>query len=190
MQKKEEEDILPVFTSDGQTNLAMIPLILGILAILGTLIVKVVGPRPVIGIENPPGTYGGYFLAGVGVGIVLAVIGMVMIALSSLGKEKKISELEEEFDYTSDVVFEEEEEIEEEGLCPTCGAVIPISSTECPECGEELEPYEEDEMEVKEVIVCPICGAEVEEDDEECPECGEPLAVEKKEKEDDIFSDI
>ena len=32
----------------------------------------------------------------------------------------------------------------ETGICPTCGAVIPIHSNECPECGEELASLEDD----------------------------------------------
>jgi len=98
----------------------------------------------------------------------------------------------------------EEEAIEEEGVCPTCGAIIPIDADRCPECGEELEPPEEelveeeieteaalddlekaleeveDETEAV-VFVCPICDAELEEDVDECPECGTVFVEEEEE---------
>jgi len=100
----------------------------------------------------------------------------------------------------------EEEEIEEEGVCPTCGAIIPIDAENCPECGEELEPpeeeLEEEEIETETalddlekaleevedeteavVFVCPICDAELEEDVDECPECGTVFVEEEEEEE-------
>jgi len=108
-------------------------------------------------------------------------------------KEKSPEEIEEE------VV----EDFEEEGICPTCGAVIPSDSEECPECGEELEPPEEPEEEEIEtgsaledleraleeveeetesvVFVCPICDAELKEDVDECPECGTAFVEEEEE---------
>ncbi|MFW5946549.1 MAG: double zinc ribbon domain-containing protein, partial [Candidatus Natronoplasma sp.] len=100
----------------------------------------------------------------------------------------------------------EEEAVEEEGVCPTCDAIIPIDADRCPECGEELEPPEEelieeeietetalddlekaleeveDETEAV-VFVCPICDAELEEDVDECPECGTVFVEEEEELE-------
>ncbi len=170
-------------------GLALIPLVLGILLTIGTIGIKFSGIDPFLGIENPSGVYGEYFLSGVGVGLVILVIGVAMSAMS----KKRVEEPFEE-----EILSEEEEEEEEEGICPTCGAVIPISSDECPECGEELAPPEEEveseeveseEVESEEVLECPICGADVSSGAEECPECGEPL-VEEEEEEEDLFADI
>lgn len=192
------------FGSYDEKNLGIIPLVFGIIAALGVLVIKFVGPRPFLGIENPSGTYGNMFLLGLGGGIILFVVGMIVMAIPSLRKEKEYGEPLEEF---------EEEEIEEEfveeevelGICPTCGAEIPIDSTKCPECGELLEPYgeeeefyveeeveeEEETIEeiVEETIECPICGAELSSDTKTCPECGEPLG-EEEEEEEDMFSDL
>lgn len=93
---------------------------------------------------------------------------------------------------TEEVPAEEVGEVEEKGICPSCGALIPSASEECPECGEELEPGEEEveietesalhdlekaleevEEETKTVtFICPICDSELEETVDECPECG------------------
>ena len=191
------------FGSYDEKSLGIIPLVFGILAVLGVLVIKFVGPRTFLGIENPAGTYGNMFMLGLGAGIILFIIGIIVMAIPSLRKEKEYGEPLEEF---------EEEEIEDEfveeevelGICPTCGAEIPIDSTKCPECGELLEPYGEEEgyveeeveeeeeiieETVEETIECPICGAELPADSKSCPECGEPLAEEEKEEE-DMFSDL
>ncbi len=152
--------------------------VLGILMIIGLLVLKFAGPESIMGIDNPQGTYGSYFLGGLAVSVIVMIIGGMMAGGTK--EEPTEEEYEEEFEE------EFEEDIEEEGICPTCGAVIPIDSDECPECGEELEPPEEEE-EVVEEQECPICGAEVPADADECPECGEPLG---EESEEDVFEDL
>lgn len=178
----DEEDIDDALESEESGfNLSSAPLILGILVTLGTVGIKFSGEDPFMGIENPSGVYGHLFLSGVAIGLIIFVIGIAMTVMSK--KEVTPAVTEEEVD-----VIEEEEEEVEEGICPTCGAVIPIDSEECSECGEELAPPEEEEEVIEEVKECPICGAEVSANSEECPECGEPLAEE--EEEDDLFADL
>lgn len=175
---EEEDETIVEGTSDvekGGLGFSAVPLAIGILLTLGTVAIKFSGMDPFMGIENPSGVYGEYFLSGVGVGLVILVIGVAMMVMS---KKEPVTEPVEEDE------FEEEEEDVEEGICPTCGEVIPIDSEECPECGEELAPPEEEE----ELTECPICGADVSSDLEECPECGEPLTEE--EEEEDIFDDL
>jgi len=167
-------------TEKNGFNLSFVPLILGILITLGTVGIKFSGIDPFIGIENPSGVYGHLFLSGVVVGLIIFVIGLAMTVMSKKQVKPEIAEEEVE-------PFEEEEEMVEEGICPTCGAVIPIDSEECSECGEELAPPEEEEV-VEEVKECPICGAEVSAESEECPECGEPLTEE--EEDEDLFADL
>ncbi len=169
---------------------------LGLLIIIGILVIKFVridAFDPFLGIENPEGTYGMYFITGIVIGIVVMLIGGAMSAMKKEPEEEIEEELDEELE---EELTELEEEIEEEGICPTCGAVIPIDAEECPECGEELEPpeemeeeeeAEEEEEEIFEEQECPICGAEVPGDAEECPECGEPLG---EEAEEDVFEDL
>ncbi len=156
--------------------------ILGLLIIIAVLAIKFTAEGPTdefMGITNPEGVYGMYFWSGIGIGIIVMIIGGAM----SMRKKKEPAEkLDEDLEKE---LAELEEEIEEEGICPTCGAVIPIDAEECPECGEELEPPEEEEF--GETENCPICGAEVSSDVEECPECGEPLGGEPEE---DIFEDL
>lgn len=176
-----EDEEYELESEESGFNLSFIPLILGILITLGTVAIKFSGLDPFMGIENPSGVYGYLFLSGVAVGIIIFVIG---IAMSVMSKKEVTYEVGEE---EVELIEEEEEEVEE-GICPTCGAVIPIDSEECPECGEELAPPDEEEAEVEEVKECPICGAEVSADSEECPECGEPLTDE--EEEDDLFADL
>lgn len=158
--------------------------VIGLLIVIAVLAIKIVGPRPVsiLGIElgNPEGVYtGSYFLGGIAVGIIIIIIGA---AMAMRKKKEPAQELENDLEKE---LKELEEVIEEEGICPTCGAVIPIDAEECPECGEELEPPEEEEFGEKQN--CPICGAEVSEDTEECPECGEPLG---EGSEEDVFEDL
>jgi len=100
---------------------------------------------------------------------------------------------------TSTYHLEEELEEAEEGICPTCGAVIPIDSDECPECGEELEPPEEEifeeeeevdsstsgslsresldytDLSQKETKGCPYCAKKIGKDENTCPNCGQTL---------------
>lgn len=175
----DEEDIDDVFEEEEGFNLSLIPLVIGVLLTLTTVGIKFSGMDPFMGIENPSGVYGHLFLSGVAVGLIIFVIGVAMNVMSKRETPTVISEEEE--------VFEEEEEVEE-GICPTCGAVIPLDSEECPECGEELAPPDEEEEVVEEVKECPICGAEVSADSEECPECGEPLAEE--EEDEDLFAEL
>lgn len=168
--------------------------ILGLLIIIAVLALKFLGPGelPLVG-EYPVGEiylneYISYhFFAGLAIGIIVLIIGA---AMSRRKKKEPTKEVEEELEKELE---ELEEEIEEEGICPTCGAVIPIDAEECPECGEELEPPEEEmkeEIEEEKFVgtqKCPICGAEVSEASEECPECGEPLG---DDIEDEIFEDL
>jgi len=150
--------------------------VLGLLIVIGVLVIKFVridAFDPFLGIPNPRGEFGEYFLTGIGIGIIVMLIGG---ALSMKKKKEPAEKLEKDLEKELE---ELEEEIEEEGICPTCGAVIPIDADECPECGEELEPPEEEEFEV--TPNCPICGAEVSSDADECPECGEPLGEESEE---------
>ncbi len=72
--------------------------------------------------------------------------------------------------------------VEEEGICRTCVAVIPLDTEECLECEEELEPPEEDEGFVKEEDEslegdkrCPDCGTENPDNSNYCQSCGEQL---------------
>jgi len=157
--------------------------VIGLLIVIAVLAIKIVGPRPVsiLGIElgNPEGVYtGSYFLGGIAVGIIIIIIGA---AMAMRKKKEPAQELENDLEKE---LKELEEVIEEEGICPTCGAVIPIDAEECPECGEELEPPEEEmreglrEEEAVETQNCLICGAEVSNEAEECQECGEPLGEE------------
>ncbi|MFP4000418.1 MAG: double zinc ribbon domain-containing protein [Thermoplasmata archaeon] len=177
--------------------------VLGLLIILATLALKFgMGPGelPIIGEYpsevNPNGHFSFHFFAGIIFGLIVMIIGGAMSATRErvpVEEEGLEEEMEEE-------LSELEEEIEEEGICPTCGAVIPIDAEECPECGEELEPpeeieeeeeveeaEEEEEEEELEEQECPICGAEVPADADECPECGEPLG---EEAEEDVFEDL
>lgn len=168
-------------------NFGIIILALGVIIILAVVAIKFTASGPTdefMGIVNPEGVYGEYFLSGIVGGIVVAGIGGV---LSLKGKPV------EDYD-----IYEEEEVLadeEEEGICPTCGAVIPITSIECPECGEELEPMDEEEEDIPgasvagDNIECPICAAMVDSTTTECPECGEPLGGEKGE-DDDFFADL
>ncbi len=166
--------------------------VIGLLLVLAVLAIKFVGPDPIsiLGFEigNPEGVYTGiYFLGGIAVGIIIMILGA---AISRRKKKKTTKEAEKELE---DELEELEEEIEEEGICPTCGAVIPLDAEECPECGEELEPPEEEMMDdvmaenILDIENCPICGAEVSEEVDECPECGEPLDTESDE---DVFEDM
>jgi len=188
LEEEEEEEI----TETEGTNYGTMILVLGVIITIGVLGLKAAamasGDFTILGIDIPGEIYTGgdhfstYFFSGLIVGILVIIIG---IATSSQAKKKTTEEEVEE-------TWEEEEE--EEGICPTCGAVIPIDSEECPECGEELAPpgeeeEEEEVVEEVEVVECPICGAEVPEDAEECPECGEPL-TDLEEEEEDLFEDL
>ncbi len=200
-----------------QMNIGVVILGLGILVILAALILKLTGwpgQLPVIG-EYPTKIYTGdpyfstHFFMGIITGLVVLIIGAAITFKSKIAPEESIEEEEG--------IFEEEEELEE-GICPTCGAVIPITSSECPECGEELEPPEEEEEykictlceaeiplnaeecpecgEVFEVdegastVECPVCAAEVSSEQDKCPECGEPISEESDEDMDDLFADL
>ncbi len=153
---------------------------LGIIILIAVIVLKFAGPGelPLIGEYpseiNPNGHISYHFFIGIAVGLIVMVIG------GAMAMTKGEPAVEEE--------IEDKLEEAEEGICPTCGAVIPIDSEECPECGEELEPpeeeFEEEEEELEEQE-CPICGAEVPGDAEECPECGEPLGIEE-----DVFEDL
>ncbi|MGM0509623.1 MAG: double zinc ribbon domain-containing protein [Thermoplasmatota archaeon] len=207
----------------GGFNYGFIILILGLLLTIGTAALKFVNlsPLPVIG-EYPSEIYLGdpyfsyHFFIGLISGLIVLIIGVV--ATVKLKPRAEVVEVEEEPEEIFEEEFEEEEEVEE-GICPTCGAVIPIDSEECPECGEELAPHEEEyeeeieeeeeefeeeeeELEAEEeeleeeeefveeeTVECPICGAEVSADADECPECGEPLG-EIDEEDEDLFADL
>ncbi len=110
-------------------SLAIVPLVLGILLIFITIGIKLSGIDPVMGIGNPSGSYGEYFLSGIGVGLIIFGVGAAMATIS----KKKVKEPKEE----------ESEIVDDEGICPTCGEIIPIDSTECSECGEKLAPSDE-----------------------------------------------
>ncbi len=185
MYKKDERSVekkgdVSVRRDSGQMNFGMVVLVLGILIMLAVLAIKFTSTGDTsefLGITNPKGVYGEYFMSGIVVGLVVLIIGAVL----SRKKEEPLFEEEEEEEFLD---LEEEEE----GICPTCGAIIAVSCTECPECGEELEPPEE---EPGEEIECPICGATVSADATECPECGEPISEEAEETdEDDLFADL
>ncbi len=167
-----------------ETNYGTIILGLGIIIILAVVALKMAGPSelPVIG-TYPSEIYTGdpylsyHFFMGLITGIVVAGIGGAMSF-----RKKPVSEFEED-------EFEEEfEEVLDEGICPTCGAVIPVTSQECPECGEELEPVEEEIT--GETTECPICAATVAASEDECPECGEPLGTTEEDLEEDFFDDL
>lgn len=175
----------------GAMNYGFIILLIGLIVIFASIAMKMSGPGelPIIGEYpqeiNPDGYFSYHFFAGLITGIIVLLIGIVSSV--RLRAAPAGAEVEEELE------MEEEEEVEEEGICPTCGAVIPIDSAVCPECGEELEPPEEEETEEEEeeAIECPICGAEVPADSTECPECGEPLSEEEEEvEEEDLFSEL
>ncbi len=192
-----EEEIAEESVSKGGFNFGFILLALGLVGMIGMIAIKFTSTGEMdefMGITNPKGTYGEYFLSGVVGGLVLTVIGLVV---TLKGKTKTVPLVMEE----EEIEEEDLEEEEEEGICPTCGAIILVSCTECPECGEELAPpeeelEEEEELEKEEeeipvaTIECPICGAELPEDAEECTECGEPLLASEEEEEDDLFADL
>ena len=60
--------------------------------------------------------------------------------------------------------------MDEELLCPHCGAEIPAESKFCPQCGQRLVPEEE--------LRCPHCRAEVPAGSRFCPQCGGALVEE------------
>ncbi|MFO8109046.1 MAG: zinc ribbon domain-containing protein [Thermoplasmata archaeon] len=176
--------------ASGGPNYGVIIMALGIVMILAVVALKIAGPNelPMIG-EYPQEIYTGdpyfsyHFFMGLIGGIVVTGIGGVM---SMSGKPSE--DFEEDFEDTDEDLLDEDVE---EGICPTCGAVIPISSMECPECGEELEPADDEEEEdifIGETVECPICAATVDSSSEECPECGEPLGGDVEE--DDFFADL
>ncbi len=209
----EEEDVAEEIeeepVSKGGFNFGIILLVLGLVGMIAVIAIKFTSTGETdefMGIINPKGTYGEYFLSGVIGGLVLFVIGLVATMKGKSKSTPLILEEESEI-FEDDNIFEDEEEFkdeeveeEEEGICPTCGAIIQVSCTECPECGEELAPPEEDiEEEIEEeedilalTIECPICGAELPEDAKECTECGEPIEVseDEEEEEDDLFADL
>ena len=181
-------------------NYGVIILALGVIIILAVVALKMAGPGelPIIG-EYPSEInptidgeeyFSHHFFMGLIGGIVVAGIGGVLAM-----RGKPVADYEE---YEEEDVLAGEEE--EEGICPTCGAVIPITSIECPECGEELEPMEDEELPMEEeetfedepvgdTIECPICAAIVDSTTSECPECGEPLGEDKGD-DDDFFADL
>ncbi|MFQ6033454.1 MAG: cytochrome c biogenesis protein ResB, partial [Candidatus Bipolaricaulia bacterium] len=57
--------------------------------------------------------------------------------------------------------------MDEELLCPHCGAEVPAESRFCPHCGERLASEERP--------TCPHCGAEVPTGSRFCPHCGGAL---------------
>ncbi len=187
MYKKDEKSVekkgnMSVRRHSGQMNFGMIVLILGILIMLAVLAIKFTASGETdefMGITNPEGVYGEYFMSGMVVGLVVLIIGAVL----SRKKEREPLFDEEEVE-EEELDFGEEEE---EGICPTCGAIISVTCTECPECGEELEPPEE---EIAEESECPICGAALSSDATECPECGEPVSEGEEADEDDLFADL
>ncbi|MEF8832794.1 MAG: hypothetical protein V5A66_04660, partial [Candidatus Thermoplasmatota archaeon] len=116
--------------------------ILGLLIIIAVLVLKFAGPGQLpligeypVGEINPDNYFSTHFFSAIAIGIIVMIIGVVM------SRRKKVEPTEEELEEDLEEELEAlEEEIEEEGICPTCGAVIPIDAEECPECGEELEP--------------------------------------------------
>ena len=59
----------------------------------------------------------------------------------------------------------EEEEANDGGFCPFCGAPLAKGAKFCPSCGKQVEvPSLENK--------CPDCGAEVNPDNKFCPNCG------------------
>ena len=62
---------------------------------------------------------------------------------------------------------DEENEVAAMAECGACRAVIPIDSTECPECGTNFSGISEDEL-----GECGACNALVPLDSTRCPECG------------------
>ena len=195
----EEDEPVVESGSKMSSTLGMALLLLGVIGMVGIIAIKFTSTGPTdefMGITNPEGVYGEYFLSGVAGGLVLAVIGLVLTVKGKAQPSKLIVEEDE----PEEEVFEEELEDEEEGICPTCGAIILITCSECPECGEELEASEEEEFEedfeeeleeepLGETIGCPICGTELPADATECTECGEPLEK-TEEEDDDLFADL
>ena len=215
----EEEDVAEEIEEESSLekgfNFGPILIGLGLIAIIGVATLKLVlgpGELPIVG-TYPKKIYTGgegeyfsyHFFMGLISGLVVLIIGLVATMKGKSKSTPLILEEESEI-FEDDNIFEDEEEFkdeeveeEEEGICPTCGAIIQVSCTECPECGEELAPPEEDiEEEIEEeealslTIECPICGAELPEDAKECTECGEPIEVseDEEEEEDDLFADL
>lgn len=167
----------------GEMNIGMILLVLGLLGMIAVLAIKFTSTGPddeFMGIVNPEGVYGEYFMSGMVVGLVVLVIGAV------LSRKKEAEPL---FDEEEEEVMDLEEE--EEGICPTCGAIIAVTCVECPECGEELEPPEGEIGDEPGVTMeCPICGGVLSPQDTECTECGEPVAETEEKDDDDLFADL
>jgi predicted RNA-binding Zn-ribbon protein involved in translation (DUF1610 family) len=83
--------------------------------------------------------------AGIGLGIVLLLIGIVMFIMKpkvggepAPGTTEASTEAPAE-EKTEETTEETKEEKKEEYECPSCGATVPGDSTVCPECGEEFE---------------------------------------------------
>ncbi len=105
---------------------------IGILMILAILVIKFVGPRPFMGITNPEATYGGYFMAGIGIGVIVMIIGGVI-------GTKTEEPVEEEEEMTMEEEYGEDEYVCE---CLDCGHIMETyehcREIECPECGGEM----------------------------------------------------
>jgi len=65
--------------------------------------------------------------------------------------------------------------VEEKFVCSECGAEVPASAGECPQCGESFEEDKEEEM-----MLCSECGAEVPANARKCPKCGGSFEEEEK----------
>jgi len=187
----EEEKLFSLLSE--KLSLGYLISIFGVLIIIAVLVLKFVGPGELpligeypIGEINPDDHLSIHFFVGIVIGTVVLIVG---VAISMIKKMEKAKDLDEDLQKE---LQELEEEIEEEGVCPTCGALIPVNAEVCIECGEELEPLKgsEEESEEEENIErqnCSVCGAEVSDEDERCPECNEPLG---EISEEDIFEEL
>ena len=72
---------------------------------------------------------------------------------------------------TNDRVPDQEwDELEDDSVCPECGAELEPDDTVCPLCGAEFAFY------------CPVCDEEIPADASVCPHCGADLEEDVEEE--------
>lgn len=97
--------------ADGEKRSGMAIAVIGILIIIAMLVIKFSSTSATdefMGVTNPEGIYGMYFLSGIVIGIIVMIIGGAM----SMRKEEGLTEEEEEGEEDLEEMLEEEEEEE------------------------------------------------------------------------------
>ncbi len=94
--------------------------VIGILIVIAVLAIKMSASGDTsefMGITNPEGVYGEYFMAGIGIGVIVLIIGGVMATMTGEPAEEE-EEFEEEMtmeeEYGEEDMFGEEEETDED----------------------------------------------------------------------------